>query len=152
VYPVPCGHRRERGAGRVARIPGSRERRGRTGAAPHTDHGERPAITPWIESSNGRPCWSFSTNEANDCKTNENPAPAASKRVRWHKGKLVGAKPPLRPKHVWSIRTKLQSRGARVIWRVQSGDRGIGPASGRVNAAIAKPQAAKRNPKDHVSH
>jgi integrase len=26
----------------------------------------------------------------------------------WNKGKLVGAKPPLRPKHVWSIRTKLQ--------------------------------------------
>ena len=26
----------------------------------------------------------------------------------WNKGKIVGAKPPLRPKHVWSIRTKLQ--------------------------------------------
>ena len=26
----------------------------------------------------------------------------------WNKGKLVGAKPPLRPKHVWSIRTRLQ--------------------------------------------
>ena len=26
----------------------------------------------------------------------------------WNKGKLVGAKPPLRPSHVWSIRTKLQ--------------------------------------------
>ena len=26
----------------------------------------------------------------------------------WNKGKLIGAKPPLRPKHVWSIRTKLQ--------------------------------------------
>src|SRR2546423_509344 len=25
----------------------------------------------------------------------------------WNKGKLVGAKPPLRPKHVWSIRTRL---------------------------------------------
>jgi hypothetical protein len=29
------------------------------------------------------------------------------KRVPWNKGKLTGAKPPLRPKHVWSIRTKL---------------------------------------------
>lgn len=29
-------------------------------------------------------------------------------RVPWNKGKLVGAKPPLRPSHVWSIRTKLQ--------------------------------------------
>src|SRR5436190_2160369 len=26
----------------------------------------------------------------------------------WNKGKLIGAKPPLRPKHVWSIRTRLQ--------------------------------------------
>jgi hypothetical protein len=28
--------------------------------------------------------------------------------VPWNKGKLTGAKPPLRPKHVWSIRSKLQ--------------------------------------------
>ena len=32
----------------------------------------------------------------------------ASARVPWNKGKIIGAKPPLRPKHVWSIRTKLQ--------------------------------------------
>jgi integrase len=38
----------------------------------------------------------------------ENPIPVASKGVPWNKGKLTGAKPPLRPKHVWSIRTKLQ--------------------------------------------
>ena len=31
--------------------------------------------------------------------------PAISKHVPWNKGKIVGAKPPLRPKHVWSIRT-----------------------------------------------
>jgi integrase len=29
----------------------------------------------------------------------------------WNKGKMVGAKPPLRPSHVWSIRTKLQIEG-----------------------------------------
>jgi hypothetical protein len=29
-------------------------------------------------------------------------------RPPWNKGKLVGAKPPLRPSHVWSISTKLQ--------------------------------------------
>ena len=34
-----------------------------------------------------------------------------SARVPWNKGKLVGAKPPLRPSHVWSIRTKLQIEG-----------------------------------------
>jgi hypothetical protein len=39
---------------------------------------------------------------------NENAATAAFGRTAWNKGKLVGAKPPLRPKHVWSIRTKLQ--------------------------------------------
>src|SRR5256714_7907918 len=33
------------------------------------------------------------------------------KRLPWNKGKLSGAKPPLRPKHVWSIRTKLQIEG-----------------------------------------
>jgi integrase len=33
------------------------------------------------------------------------------KRVPWNKGKLTGAKPPLRPKNVWTIRTKLQMEG-----------------------------------------
>jgi len=35
----------------------------------------------------------------------------APRREPWNKGKLTGAKPPLRPKHVWSIRTKLQVEG-----------------------------------------
>ena len=35
----------------------------------------------------------------------------ATRRSPWNKGKLTGAKPPLRPKHVWSIRTKLQVEG-----------------------------------------
>ena len=35
-------------------------------------------------------------------------AVTTSRRAPWNKGKLIGAKPPLRPKHVWSIRTKLQ--------------------------------------------
>src|SRR5438128_12245669 len=41
----------------------------------------------------------------------ENTVPTTSKRLPWNKGKLTGAKPPLRPKHVWSIRTKLQVEG-----------------------------------------
>src|SRR6195952_1903215 len=41
-------------------------------------------------------------------QVNDAPAP---KRVPWNKGKFTGAKPPLRPKHVWSIRTKLQIEG-----------------------------------------
>ena len=29
----------------------------------------------------------------------------------WNKGKLIGQKPPLRPKHIWAIRTRLQIDG-----------------------------------------
>ena len=36
---------------------------------------------------------------------------SAPQRVPWNKRKLTGAKPPLRPKHVWSIRMKLQIQG-----------------------------------------
>ena len=39
--------------------------------------------------------------------TGETPA----RRTPWSKGELIGAKPPLRPSHVWSIRTKLQMEG-----------------------------------------
>ncbi len=38
-------------------------------------------------------------------------SPQASRRDPWNKGKLIGAKPPLRPKHVWAIRSKLQVEG-----------------------------------------
>lgn len=41
-------------------------------------------------------------------QANATPKP---KRVPWNKGKLTGPKPPLRPKHVWSIRTKLLIEG-----------------------------------------
>src|SRR5664280_3548053 len=40
-----------------------------------------------------------------DNANSELPAP---KHTPWNKGKLTGAKPPLRQKHVWAIRTKLQ--------------------------------------------
>jgi len=40
-----------------------------------------------------------------------NAAPTPHEQMPWNKGKLTGAKPPLRPKHVWSIRTKLQIEG-----------------------------------------
>jgi len=36
-------------------------------------------------------------------------SPAA--KVPWNKGKIIGARPPLQTKHVWSIRTKLQMDG-----------------------------------------
>ena len=37
-----------------------------------------------------------------------NPFYPNADREPWNKGKLIGPKPPLRPKHVWAIRTKLQ--------------------------------------------
>src|SRR5262245_24079410 len=36
---------------------------------------------------------------------------SAPRHTPWNKGKLIGAKPPLRPKHVWSIRTRLLVEG-----------------------------------------
>jgi integrase len=39
------------------------------------------------------------------------PFAASNRRLPWNKNKLIGPKPPLRPKHVWSIRTKLQIEG-----------------------------------------
>jgi len=38
---------------------------------------------------------------------NENSTSTTVRRSPWNKGKLIGAKPPLRPRHVWSIRTRL---------------------------------------------
>src|SRR5437868_9253832 len=46
--------------------------------------------------------------------TMQNPDTANSRNndhIPWNKGKLIGAKPPLRTKHVSSIRTKLQVEG-----------------------------------------
>jgi hypothetical protein len=40
-----------------------------------------------------------------------NATPTPHKRLPWNKGKLTGAKPPLRPKDVWSIWTTLQIEG-----------------------------------------
>src|SRR5256886_10232049 len=40
----------------------------------------------------------------------ENCSPA-TRRTPWNKGKLTGARPPLRPKRVWSIRTRLLMKG-----------------------------------------
>ena len=56
----------------------------------------------------------------------DNQAPFVDKPARrppWNKGKLVGAKPALRPSHVWSIRTKLQIERHKRDCLVQPGDR-----------------------------
>jgi len=44
-------------------------------------------------------------------KTQAQTTSSAPRRQPWNKGKLIGQKPPLRPKHVWSIRTRLQMEG-----------------------------------------
>src|SRR5215468_11958352 len=41
----------------------------------------------------------------------ENHVSSQPKRTPCNKGKLIGPKPPLRPKHVWSIRTRLRVEG-----------------------------------------
>ena len=51
---------------------------------------------------------SSATEEYEPCKTMQTspyPLPCPSP---WNKGKLIGAKPPLRQKHVWAIRPMLQ--------------------------------------------
>jgi len=42
--------------------------------------------------------------------------PQVARREPWNKGKLIGAKPPLRPKHVWCIRNRLQIAGQHATW------------------------------------
>jgi integrase len=42
---------------------------------------------------------------------NESLTLESSRRTPWNKGKLIGAKPPLRPKHVWAIRSRLMIEG-----------------------------------------
>ena len=31
--------------------------------------------------------------------------------VPWNRGRMIGPKPPLNPKHIWAIRTRLQHEG-----------------------------------------
>ena len=35
----------------------------------------------------------------------------APKRASWNLGRIVGPKPPLKPKHIWAIRTRMQHDG-----------------------------------------
>jgi integrase len=44
-------------------------------------------------------------------QVHEDSGPTAPICTPWNKGKLIGAKPPLWAKHVWSIRTKLHIEG-----------------------------------------
>ena len=44
-------------------------------------------------------------------QTMDAPATIPVRRRPWNKGKFTGAKPPLQPRHVWAIRTRLQLAG-----------------------------------------
>ncbi|GJD97708.1 tyrosine-type recombinase/integrase [Methylobacterium iners] len=39
------------------------------------------------------------------------PSPTDTTRKPWNLGRLVGPKPPLKPKHIWAIRSRLQHEG-----------------------------------------
>jgi integrase len=76
-------------------------------------------------------------------------ASPTTKRAAWNKGKLTGAKPPLRPKHVWSIRTKLQIEGrardlAMVNLAIDSKLRGCDVVAIRVEDVVAGGYTADR--------
>lgn len=44
-------------------------------------------------------------------KTTNHSTIRPSQRLPWNKGKFIGPKPPLQPRHVWAIRTRLQLDG-----------------------------------------
>ena len=37
--------------------------------------------------------------------------PQSPTRLPWNRGRIIGPKPPLKPKHIWAIRTRLQHDG-----------------------------------------
>ena len=41
-------------------------------------------------------------------QTTNEPTIGSNRRHPWNKGKFIGPKPPLQPRHVWAIRTRLQ--------------------------------------------
>ena len=43
--------------------------------------------------------------------TNDSTIRPSHQRLPWNKGKFIGPKPPLQPRHVWAIRTRLQLDG-----------------------------------------
>src|ERR1700754_3494835 len=78
-----------------------------------------------------------------------NAIPAPNKRVPWNKGKVTGTKPPLRPKHVWSMRTKLQIEGrardfAMFNLAIDSKPRGCDAVAVRVEDVAASGYGADR--------
>jgi len=64
----------------------------------------------------------------------ENEKSIPPKRTAWNKGTLIGPKPPLLARHVWSIRTKLQIEKLirdLAMFNLASADTAPGKAAGR---------------------
>jgi hypothetical protein len=79
----------------------------------------------------------------------ENSAPTVPKHKAWNKGKLIGPKPPLRPKHGWSIFLRGAFRQEPGFWRRLLQDRLFavrGPAHGSTQPKATKPQANRASP------
>ncbi len=61
--------------------------------------------------------------------------------VPWNKGKLIGQKPPLQPKHVWAIRTKLHLDGC-----IRDGFRRLGSGVSMATGPCAPTVAGRARP------
>ena len=78
-----------------------------------------------------------------------NPTPVP-KRVPWNKGKLTGAKPPLRPKHVWPIQIEGRARDLAMFnLAIDSKLRGVmlSPSGSRMSPPAATRRIAQRSGK-----
>jgi len=76
----------------------------------------------------------------------------SSRRTPWNKGKLIGAKPPLRTNQVWSIRTRFNDRGSREtlpcsIWRPTANSAAVmwWPSKSRTSHLTATQSSARRS-------
>src|SRR5215469_11837958 len=71
----------------------------------------RSLLVRWVSRSRVRHPGYASPTRRTTMEIEAQAMPSRPRRELWNKGKLIGQKPPLRPKHVWSIRTRLQIEG-----------------------------------------
>ena len=51
------------------------------------------------------------TGSSREFTMTKTPTPQSPARVPWNRGRIIGPKPPLKPRHIWAIRTRLQHDG-----------------------------------------
>src|SRR6516165_6967554 len=71
----------------------------------------RSLLVRWVSRSRVRHPGHASPTRRTTMEIEAQAMPSKRRREPWNKGKLIGQKPPLRPKHVWSIRARLQIGG-----------------------------------------